>query len=78
MANSVCVSIDGNGYVFTTSAQPNTSGCSYILTDSQNQIMEMHPFYLSMEEGAQISAAIVAVWAIGFSVRAIVRVIFNR
>ena len=44
-----------------------------MLTQAEYSEVAASPFRLSLAEGAQIGAAIMAVWAVGFGVRAVIR-----
>ena len=61
----LCVNYDGQGYIHVIGAPQNVTECPYIITESGNQVIELYPFNLSMEEGAAIAAAIIAVWGVG-------------
>lgn len=76
MSKPICVSIDGSGYVFTTGGELGSQNCPYILMDSQNQIVELYPFNLTVDEGAQISVAILGAWAIAVVFRILIRMLF--
>ena len=67
-----CIDVDSDGYLYITSLDPTTQACKYILTDSA-----VSPFDLSLEEGGQIAAAILAVWAVAFICRLISRMVLT-
>lgn len=67
-----CVTIKANGILEDINPQPNDwSTCAYVLLSGAEA--GASPFYLTAEEGAQISWAIVAVWSVAFVTRAIIK-----
>jgi len=71
-----CVDVDENGYLFTTSAEPGTAACTYLITDQE--ALTFYPFNLSSEDGSMIAAAIVCVWAVGFVVRLVLKMMIYQ
>lgn len=69
--SKLCVDYDGQGYLHVTGSQDTTQNCPYVITESGNQVIELYPFNLTMEEGAIVAGAILSVWAIGFIVKAV-------
>lgn len=54
-------------------ADPVTVTCGAACTVTVVHELALPPFQLTLEEGGQITLAIVAVWAIGFAFRAFIR-----
>lgn len=48
--------------------------CSYLLiTPAELSHLQVNPFHLTLEEGALISGAIAAIWALAWACKALVR-----
>lgn len=67
----LCVQPDGSGYLKVTGTPDTAQSCPYVVTESGNQVIELYPFNLTMEEGAAIAGAILSVWAVGFIINMI-------
>lgn len=69
-----CAYIDAQGVVRSTgSAETCADGTFVLVTPDQYKNLALSPFNLSAEDGAIVSAAIVAVWGVGFASRAIIK-----
>jgi len=68
----LCVAVDGSGSVFVVDPQPvDTAACGLVIVSG----LEAHssPWALTLEQGSQIGGAILAVWALAFVFRVIIR-----
>ena len=67
-----CVIADEGGALVIQNPQPaNLSECGMVVLSGSEAMG--NPFALSTEEGAVIGTAIVAVWAVGFGIRAVIQ-----
>lgn len=71
----LCVRVLSDGLLAVVDPQPvEVSGCANVLI-SGAQVVSLSPFALSVEQGAQISVAVIGVWSVAFVVRLLLRVI---
>lgn len=56
-------------------ADPLYIACNSACTVTVVHELSIPPLQLSLEEGGQIAGAILAVWAVGFGIRAVIRVL---
>lgn len=69
-----CVIVISTGYIKTAGEKTECVTGEYVLvTPDQYKNLALSPFNLSAEDGAIVSAAIVAVWGVGFASRAIIK-----
>lgn len=67
----ICVQVLEDGSIVYQSPQPvDVSGCSFVLLSSSDAVS---PFHLTTDQGAQISLAVVGVWAVAMVVRMLIR-----
>lgn len=72
----LCVAQAPDGYVYVVDPQPvSTTECGLVLVSAQEAVS---PFVLTAEQGAQISGAILLVWAAAFGFRMLIRQLSNR
>lgn len=68
----ICVEIGVDGAVYAVTPQPaDVSACGMVIV-SADSVMNT-PWALTPEQGSQIGASILLVWAVAFSFRMIVR-----
>lgn len=67
-----CVNVDTDGYIYITSDKPGASTCQYIISDSSLGFSD-----LTYEEGGQIAAAILAIWAVAWVCKVISRMVLT-
>ena len=68
----LCVAVDVSGSVYVVDPQPvDTSACGLVIVSG----LEAHssPWALTLEQGSQIGGAILAVWALAFVFRMVIR-----
>lgn len=68
----LCVAVDVSGSVYVVDPQPaDTSACGLVIGSG----LEAHssPWALTLEQGSQIGGAILAVWALAFVFRMVIR-----
>jgi hypothetical protein len=75
--NKLCVNYDSEGYIHVTGTPDTTEDCPYIITESGNQVIELYPFNLTVEEGFMISGAILMVWAAAYGFKLLRRSLDN-
>lgn len=69
-----CVYVDAGGVVRSAGVAEQCLDTQFVLvTPDQYKNLALSPFNLSAEDGAVVSAAIVAVWGVGFASRAIIK-----
>lgn len=69
-----CVTIMPDGYIKSLPPATECIEGQYVLVSpDQYKNLALSPFNLSAEDGAIVSAAIVAVWCVGFASRAIIK-----
>ncbi len=56
-------------------ADPVTVTCGAACTVTVVHELSLPPFQLTLEEGGQLTFAIIAVWAVGFAFRAFIRTV---
>lgn len=67
----ICVEVLDDGSLVYQSPQPvDVAGCSFVVLSAGDAAS---PFHLTTEQGAQISLAVVAVWAVAMVVRMLIR-----
>lgn len=67
----ICVEVLEDGSIVYQTPQPvEVSGCSFVLLSSGDAVSPLH---LTTEQGAQISVAIIGVWAVAMVVRILIR-----
>lgn len=68
----LCAVVDSNGSVFVVDPQPvDTAACGLVIVSG----LEAHssPWALTLEQGSQVGGAILAVWALAFVFRVVIR-----
>lgn len=68
----LCVAVDSSGSVYVVDPQPvDASACGLVIVSG----LEAHssPWALTFEQGSQIGGAILAVWALAFVFRMVIR-----
>lgn len=68
----LCVAVDVSGAVYVVDPQPvDTAACGLVIVSG----LEAHasPWALTLEQGSQIGGAILAVWALAFVFRMVIR-----
>lgn len=68
----LCVAVDVSGSVYVVDPQPvDTSACGLVMVSG----LEAHssPWALTLEQGSQVGGAILAVWALAFVFRVVIR-----
>lgn len=68
----LCVAVDVSGSVYVVDPQPaDTSACGLVIVSG----LEAHssPWALTLEQGSQVGGAILAVWALAFVFRMVIR-----
>lgn len=68
----LCVAVDVSGAVYVVDPQPvDTAACGLVIVSG----LEAHssPWSLTLEQGSQVGGAILAVWALAFVFRVVIR-----
>lgn len=69
---TVCAQVDSNGAVYVVYPQPvDTSACGLVLVSGHEA--NSSPWALTPEQGSQVGGAILAVWALAFVFRLVIR-----
>ena len=69
---ALCVQVDLDGFIQAVQPQPvETDACAWVLVSGEQVGNEL--LNLTAEQGAQIGASILLVWAVAFSFRMIIR-----
>ena len=71
-----CVSVNGaTGFFQDAGPPPCADGSIVIYTNLDFRTLTASPLNLSLSDGGLVGAAIVGVWAIGYCIRALIRVL---
>lgn len=68
----LCVAVDVSGSVYVVDPQPlDTSVCGLVIVSGLEA--SSSPWSLTLEQGSQVGGAILAVWALAFVFRMVIR-----
>lgn len=68
----LCVEVASDGAVYVVDPQPiDTAGCGHVLVSGES--VASSPFALTTEQGAEIGAAILGLWAVAYGIRVVIR-----
>lgn len=72
----LCVEVRHDGSVYVVDPQPTyAAGCGYVLVSGESAVSS--PFALTPEQGAEIGAAILGLWAVAYGFRVVIRALFH-